>query len=67
MEGFLARFPRRWIGALLGLLFALLIIWLGFWRMMFVLLCVGLGYFIGHQLDGDQTLEQIMQRLFPSR
>ncbi|HOB35720.1 MAG: DUF2273 domain-containing protein [Firmicutes bacterium] len=67
MEGFLTKVPRRWIGALLGLLFALLIIWLGFWRMVFVLLCVGLGYFIGQQFDGDQTLEQIFQRLFPSR
>jgi len=67
MQDFLANIPRRWIGALIGLFIALLMIWFGFWKLIFILLCVGLGYFVGQHLDGDQSFEQFIQRLFPSR
>ena len=56
-------------GVALGLLFALLIIWLGFWRMVFGAGKRRTGVFssASSSLIGDQTLEQIFQRLFPSR
>lgn len=67
MEDFFSKLPRKWIGALIGLIIALLLLWLGFWRMLFVGLCVGLGYVVGQHLDGDQSVEEFIQRLFPSR
>lgn len=59
--------PRKWIGALIGLVGALMLIYLGFWKAVFVALCVGLGYLLGQVLDGDQTFSEIIGRLFPSR
>jgi len=64
---FLANIPRRWLGAAIGLFVALMLIWFGFWRMLFILFCVGLGYIIGQHYDGDQSLEHLIQRFFPSR
>lgn len=60
---------RKWIGALIGLICALLFILLGFWETLFVFLCVGLGYLIGQRLDmeGEQSVSEFFGRLFPSR
>ena len=67
MEDFLTKIPRRWIGALLGLIVALMLIWFGFWKFVFILLFVGLGFLVGQHLDGDQSIEEFIQRLIPSR
>lgn len=67
MEEFLSKIPRRWIGALIGLVVSLLLLFLGFWKLLFIMLCVGLGYFIGHYFEGGQSFENLIQRLFPSR
>lgn len=66
MENSFFKIPRRWIGALIGLIGSLMLIFLGFWKAVFVILCVGLGYFIGRQLDGEQTFAEFISRLFPS-
>jgi uncharacterized membrane protein len=39
----------------------------GFWRLLFICLCAGLGYVVGQLIEGDQSLEHLIQRLFPSR
>lgn len=47
--------PRRsrWLGALLGLIAAILLLTLGFWRTLLIVLCVGTGWFLGgHQTRG---------------
>jgi uncharacterized membrane protein len=67
MEEFLTKVPRRWIGALMGLFVALFRIWFGFWKFVFILLFVGLGFVVGQHMDGDQSLEEFIQRLIPSR
>ncbi|MDD4658066.1 MAG: DUF2273 domain-containing protein [Eubacteriales bacterium] len=67
MENSFFQVPRRWIGALIGLIGSLMLIFLGFWKAVFVVLCVGLGYLIGQRLDGDQSFSEFIGRLFPSR
>ncbi|MDD2282595.1 MAG: DUF2273 domain-containing protein [Eubacteriales bacterium] len=67
MENSFFHIPRRWIGALIGLIGSLMLIFLGFWKAVFVVLCVGLGYFIGQRLDGEQSVSEFLGRLFPSR
>lgn len=64
---FLTGIPRKWIGAFIGVIFALMLIWFGFWKLIFILFCAGLGYLIGRHLDGDQSFDELLQRLFPSR
>lgn len=67
MKDFLSNIPRRWIGALAGLIIALMLLKFGFWRLLFICLCAGLGYVVGQLIEGDQSLEHLIQRLFPSR
>lgn len=66
MEGFF-KIPRRWLGALIGLVGSLMFIFLGFWKVIFVLLCVCFGYLVGQWLDGEHTFVEFFARLFPSR
>jgi uncharacterized membrane protein len=68
LEQSLFHIPRKWIGAFIGLICSLLLIFLGFWKAVFVLLCVGLGFLIGQRLDteGEQSISEFFGRLFPS-
>jgi uncharacterized membrane protein len=54
------------IGGLVGLVVALLVIRFGFFATLFILLCSGLGYWIGKRLDEEpESLVQIFDRLMP--
>jgi uncharacterized membrane protein len=54
------------LGALGGLTFALLVIRFGLLWTLFILLCTGIGYWIGKRLDEEpESLVQIIDRLFP--
>jgi len=56
----------RILGALIGLVVALLIIRFGILWALFILLCVGIGYWVGKQLDEDpERLFHIFDRLLP--
>ncbi|MBY6275674.1 MAG: DUF2273 domain-containing protein [Symbiobacterium thermophilum] len=55
------------IGGLGGFLFALLVVWFGWWAL-FILFCTGIGYWIGKRMDeGPESLVQIFERLLPPR
>lgn len=56
----------KFLGGLLGLIFAILVITLGWWSI-FIYLCVAVGLFIGWRLDMGGGLRSIMGRLFPPR
>lgn len=54
------------LGLLGGLVFALLIIRFGLWWTLFILICCGLGYWVGKRLDEEpESLVQILERLLP--
>jgi uncharacterized membrane protein len=54
------------IGGLGGFVFALLVIRFGFLWTLFILLCCGIGYWVGKRLDEEpETLMQILDRLLP--
>jgi uncharacterized membrane protein len=68
MDKFLSAFGGRiggFVGALLGLGVGLLLVALGFWRGLLVIIFVVVGYLIGSSLDGDNTIQEILRRLFP--
>lgn len=48
----------RWrvIGAGVGLFVGILFILLGFFRAVFLLICIGLGFYIGNRMDEGETL-----------
>lgn len=54
------------LGGLGGLIFALLVIRLGLLWSLFILLCTGIGYWVGKRLDEEpDSLVQMLQRIFP--
>lgn len=56
----------RIIGVFLGLLVSILIISYGFFKAAFIMLCVGLGYYLGKRLDNNkEDIAEILDRILP--
>lgn len=54
-------------GAVVGLFFALLVIVLGFFQSIFVACCIFIGYIIGKRVDDNESVREIMERIFKER
>ncbi|NLJ72727.1 MAG: DUF2273 domain-containing protein [Syntrophomonadaceae bacterium] len=55
------------IGILIGLLASILFISYGFWKAIFIIICISLGYFIGRKIDEDKNLELWIKQLFKDK
>lgn len=55
------RLPAKTIGALLGLLFGLLVVQYGFFKAVFVVVVMGIGWFVGRVLDGETNLGDLIR------
>lgn len=52
------------IGVFLGLVAGILVISYGFWKALFIMICIFLGYFIGKKLDEDKSFDNWLRRMF---
>ncbi|MDD3853978.1 MAG: DUF2273 domain-containing protein [Syntrophomonadaceae bacterium] len=52
------------VGILLGLLAAILFVSYGFFKTLFIIICIATGYFIGKQLDENKDFENWLNRIF---
>jgi uncharacterized membrane protein len=60
--------PGRVLGALVGFVVGLSIIWLGFWRTLVVGLVTALGYAIGKWIDDEgKGLKEFLEEKLPGR
>ncbi len=55
----------RLIGVVIGLTIGLLFLYMGFFRTIFLLICIGLGFFIGNRVDNKEELLDLLDRLLP--
>ena len=57
----------RWriIGATVGLVVGILFLLLGFVRTVFLLLCIGIGFYIGYKMDAGEDLVDLLDNLLP--
>ncbi|HAA08835.1 MAG: DUF2273 domain-containing protein [Syntrophomonadaceae bacterium] len=55
------------IGVLLGLLASILFVTFGFWRTVFIAICIGIGYLIGKQLDENKNFDSWLKQMFKDR
>lgn len=54
------------IGSVIGLLVALLIMWVGFLWSLFVMACVFVGFWIGKRMDDHkENLVDVLDRILP--
>ena len=55
------------IGILLGLLASILFISYGFWRTIFIVVCIALGFFIGKEIDENKNFDQWLKQIFKDK
>ena len=55
------------IGCIIGLLFALSVIKLGFWLSIFIVACLAVGYCIGRTVDNRVDIKDFVDGLFKSK
>jgi len=54
------------IGTLIGLFLAMLVIWVGVLWSAFILICMGVGFFIGKRMDDHkEDLAEVLDRILP--
>lgn len=53
------------VGTLAGLVVGMLVIFLGFFKALFVLLCMGLGFLFGKRIDQKEDIMEILDRILP--
>ncbi|NLX01466.1 MAG: DUF2273 domain-containing protein [Syntrophomonadaceae bacterium] len=55
------------IGIVLGLLASILFISYGFWRTIFIIVCIALGFFIGKEIDENKNFDQWLKQIFKDK
>ncbi|GAB6138811.1 DUF2273 domain-containing protein [Halanaerobaculum tunisiense] len=57
----------RILGVVLGLLAAILIISFGVIPAIFIMMCMGLGYYLGARYDNQKDVKDVLEEIFPSQ
>lgn len=53
------------IGTVSGLIFALFVIFIGFWKTLFIGICMFIGYYIGKKFSNKEELFELLDRILP--
>lgn len=61
------RHKGKMIGVILGLLVGLLIILFGFWKALFIITCIVIGYLIGKRFDEEGPFGEWWERFWGGR
>lgn len=59
------KYRGKAVGVTIGLIFSLLVLIIGFWRTLFILLCVGAGYYIGNKYDKGESFLEFLDKILP--
>lgn len=52
------------IGVVLGLIFGLFAALFGFWKTLFIAICIGIGYLLGKRADEKGSFQHLLDRWF---
>lgn len=63
----MAPYRGRIAGTLFGLLFGIVFLIVGFWRTLFFIFLVLMGYYFGHKIDKREDLVSIVFRILPEK
>lgn len=55
------------LGVLFGLIAAILVVSYGFLKTLFIMVCIGLGYFIGKKVDEKQDIDVWLKQVFRNK
>jgi uncharacterized membrane protein len=62
---FLRKYGGRVAGSAAGLAVAILFLTIGFFRTLLVLICVGIGFFVGMFRDSREEFLEFVERILP--
>lgn len=65
MKEFMRKYFGRLIGSGAGLVVAVLFLSIGFFRTLLILICVGIGFFIGLFKDSKEEFLEFVERILP--
>jgi uncharacterized membrane protein len=54
------------IGVLLGFLFAVSSLTVGFFKTLFIVICIILGYYVGKKIDNKESIIEVIERILPN-
>lgn len=55
------------IGVILGLVAGFLVVAYGFWKSLFIIICILTGYLVGKKIDENGGFDDWIQRVFRNR
>lgn len=53
------------IGVIIGLLFGILVLTVGFWKSLFILVCIAIGLWIGGSFDNREKFFKFLDKILP--
>lgn len=59
-------FRGRTICSLFGAFTGFMVLWLGLLQTLFLLFCIGFGFFLGNKIDKNEDLMEWLDRLLPA-
>ena len=64
---FISRHKGKTIGIVLGFLFGIFTVKLGFWKTLFIALCITGGFFLGKRFDENYQFKDILNRFLHNK
>lgn len=52
-------------GVLIGLFIGIFVLTIGFFRTLFLAICILIGYYIGKKIDNKESIIEIIERILP--
>lgn len=65
MQNLWENYRGRLVGALFGLSIGTMFLVLGFFKTIFLLICITAGYLLGKRIDNKEDLLDVLDRLLP--
>jgi uncharacterized membrane protein len=53
------------IGAFIGLIIGIFVLTIGFFKTLFLVICIFLGYYFGKKVDNKESIIEIIERILP--
>lgn len=53
------------IGTLIGIIVAIFILIIGFFKTLFIAICAFIGYYIGKKTDNKESIVEIIEKILP--
>ncbi|SHF01757.1 MULTISPECIES: DUF2273 domain-containing protein [Caloramator] len=63
---FLVENKGKILGVAIGLAFSILVLLIGFFKTVFIVFCVLLGYYIGNKIDNKENILETIEKIIPN-